>query len=376
MSENTINPPKKYKVEDDEINLIHLTKTLWEGRKIIIKSVIIAGVVGLLIALFSPKEYTATTTMVPQTADAKSGLGGLSGLAAMAGFNLNTNGGSDLPPTLYPQILSSVPFQLELMEIPLQFEGIDHPVSLAEYYGEINSPSLLSLIKKYTLGLPIVIIKAIQPKEASGANGEELDDNNCIQLSEAQNAICDILNEQLVLEINEKEGYLILSGKLPEARTAAQLTLNAEMLLQKYITEFKIEKATTKKVFIERRLNEKKKEFEAAQEALAKFRDEHKNVTSALTRTKEERLMSEYNMLFSVYSELAKQLEQAQIQVKENTPIFTIIKPVSVPLEKSKPKRGLILFVWLFMGGIIGIGIVFRHEYLEKIKKRWERLNN
>ena len=92
------------------------------------------------------------------------------------------------------------------------------------------------------------------------------------------------------------------------------MTQKAKDLLQKTITEFKIEKATAQLQFIEERYNEKKKEFELVQEKLAAFRDRNKNVTSAIALTHEEQLQNEYQLAFNVYSELAQQLEQAQIR--------------------------------------------------------------
>jgi len=76
-------------------------------------------------------------------------------------------------------------------------------------------------------------------------------------------------------------------------------------------------------------------------------------------------------LIYSVYSELAKQLEQAKIQVKQDTPVFTIIEPISVPIKKSKPNRPMILLIWLFLGGVLGTGVVFGKEFIVPMKKRW-----
>ena len=47
----------------------------------------IFAVLGVFVALFSPVEYEARTVLVPQVQSKSSGMGGLSSLAAMAGFN-------------------------------------------------------------------------------------------------------------------------------------------------------------------------------------------------------------------------------------------------------------------------------------------------
>ena len=76
--------------EEDEIDLLQLINKLWRAKKSIAVFTLIFMVIGILVALFSAKEYTATTIMVPQATDSKS-TGGLGGLAAMAGINLGGN---------------------------------------------------------------------------------------------------------------------------------------------------------------------------------------------------------------------------------------------------------------------------------------------
>lgn len=73
-----------------------------------------------------------------------------------------------------------------------------------------------------------------------------------------------------------------------------------------------------------------------------------------MARTREEKLQSEYTFLLGVYTELDKQKEQAKIAVTETTPILTVIEPVVVPVEKSKPFRAQKLFIYTFLGLLAG----------------------
>lgn len=360
---------KNNKAEDDEIDLIALAKTLWKGRKIIIKTLIIFMIFGLIVALFSPKEYSASSTVVPQISNKNSRMGGLSSLAAIAGFNIDMNmETSELSPFVYPQIVQSVPFQMEIMNTKYSLSDVEQPVSLYEYYMEFYKPGLLSSLKKYTVGLPFLLLKAIKgeteetPAEITG---------NTIVLTEDQDIIRKIIEDNVTLETNDKEGYLVLTARFHEAKLAAQVAQKGQELLQKYITDFKIEKAAEQLKFIEGRFNEKKSDFENAQATLAAFRDRNKNVTLAMARTEEERLQNEYQIAFEVYKQLAQQLEQARIKVKEDTPVFAVVKPVSVPNEKSRPKRALILVIWTFLGGIVGIGWIFGKQFLQTVKTKW-----
>jgi len=361
---------------EDEIDLIQLAKTLWDGRKTVIKTTLIFMVLGLFIAMFSAKEYTASTTMVPQSAEGGTKLGGsLGGLAAMAGINLGSmGGGSTIPPTLYPKIIASVPFQKEMMKTPLTIAGQKEKVTFQEYYLDIAKPGLLGYIKKYTIGLPFVIIKAIKGK--SPITNDQLTNDHLLTISEDDKELMEKLSGQLSIEVNDKDGYVSISARMPEARPAAEMVQRAQILLQEAITDFKIKKAKDQMAFVEERYAEKEAAFTAAQNKLARFRDQNKNVSTAMAQTQMERLQSEFSMASSVYTELAKQLETQKIQVKEDTPVFTIIEPVAVPLDKSKPKRPMILIIWTFLGGIVGVGMVFGKEFLGSVRKQWQGEEN
>ena len=362
-------------VSDDEIDLLELVKTLWNGRRTIILSIVICTFLGVAIALLSPVQYTASTVMVPQLGgEGQSKLGGLGGLAALAGINLDMNQGNELSPIVYPQIVNSIPFQLELMKTPLNFKDHAEPVTLFDYYTIYNKSSVIEAVKKYTIGLPGLLIKAIKGKP------EELklpadSTNRPILLTADQVTVQKILDGLVSLDLNAKDGYITLTTRMPEAMAAAQLAQKAQVLLQKYITEFKIEKTKANLNFIQERYDDTKAEFEKAQVSLAMATDRNKNFTSGLPQIEIDRIQTRYTIAFSVFQELAKQLEQAKIQVKKDTPIFTIVEPVTVPSEKSKPKKSMIVLIWLFLGGIIGMGIVFGRIFLKNIRIKWSETN-
>lgn len=360
--------------EENEIDLIEVVRKLWKRRRFILKVTGVFICLGVLVALFSSTVYTASCTMVPQTGNKAAG-GSLGGLAALAGINLGSMGGDEvLSPKIYPKILGSVPFQKELMQTRIRFEEYEQPVALLDYYTkeEYQKFSLGGVLLKYTVGLPGVIMQAIrgeQPDEVvSGVT-----DSSIRTLSRKEYECMKVLEKVVTLTVNDKDGYITLSADMPDAGAAAQVAARVQELLQHYITEFKIEKAQNTLTFIEDRYAEAKKQFELKQKELADFRDANRNFGSAIAKTKEECLSNEYTVALNVYSELAKQREQANIQVKENTPIFTIVEPVTVPIERSKPKRGLICVAFTFLGGFLGIGLVLVLPFLAQASG-WKRL--
>lgn len=356
------------KENDDQIDVIAIGKTLWKNRKIILSILCVFVFLGLFVAIFSETEYTASVTITPQT-NKQSG-GSLSGLAAIAGINLgsSTNDAS-ISPRLYPQILNNVSFQKELLEIPLTIKGYDKKVTYREYYTTIYNPSILSAVKKYTIGLPKLFIGLFKSKKIINKNTDNK--NSLITISEEDKILTDMLKSQLSMELNPEDGYIILKGKMPEAIAVAELTQKALELLEKYVIDFKIEKSLSQLDFIKSRYTEKGKEFKKAQEKLALYTDRNQNINSARAKTELMELKSEYNLIYGVYAELAKQLETQEIKVKEDTPIFTITEPVFVPLEKSKPKRTLIVIISFFLGIATSISYIFGRIAFLELREKW-----
>ena len=353
--------------EEDSIDIIALIKKLWIARTTILKTTLVFLFLGLFIAIFSENQYTASTTFVPINQGKSSG-GSLSGLASLAGINLS-GAASDtkISPELYPEIFSSIPFQMELLNTPLSIEGQESPVSYKEYYTSIYSPGLLGNLKKYTIGLPSVIFSAL--KSDSIDDNIVFEENQLIRLSSIDRRLTRQLEKQLLLTVNAKEGYITIAVTLPEAAASAQMAQKAQTLLQDYALKFQTQKSIEEFNFIEDRFQEKENEFNKIKIDLARFQDQNSAINTALGKTKLLQLQSQYNLVFAVYSELAKQLETQRLQVKKDTPIFTVLKPVTIPSEKAAPKRALILVVYLFLGFVLSLGYVLVKEPLQNILK-------
>jgi hypothetical protein len=148
---------------------------------------------------------------------------------------------------------------------------------------------------------------------------------------------------------------------------AAEMAKYTEELLQKEVIEYKIQNTREQLKFTEERFNEKKIEFEIAQNKLASSRDANQNINSAVAMNQLQKLEAEYNLAFSIYMELAKQLEQAKLQVSKDTPIFSAIEAVSIPTEKSAPKSLFVLLVFSFLGIFFSVVVIFLRNYLVKI---------
>jgi uncharacterized protein involved in exopolysaccharide biosynthesis len=272
---------------------------------------------------------------------------------------------------MYPIILRNVNFQKQLIYSEYNIKKSAIPVTYYDYasnkkYHQFN---IRNTIKKYSTGLPTLVLKSLFPNNSLLENVQSIESKAIKNITYSENLIIKALLENLRVNVNERGGYVTISFTCFEPKLCAEIVLRTQTLLQEFLTEFKLEKVRSNLVFVENSFNEAKQNFETKQAELAKFRDANKSLTTAMARTQEEKLTSEYNLLLSVYTELAKQKEQAKIAVTETTPILTIIEPVKIPVDKSGPKRSLILIGFVFTGFLIGSLCVFYSDIKYHFKR-------
>lgn len=347
--------------DEQEIDIVELIKKMWLNRKLIIKVTLAFMVLGLLAAIFGSKEFTASCDIVPQTSGGSGSQ--MSSLARLAGISIPQ--GQEvkmLSPYVYENLLKSTKFRKELMQKEIYFEKAGRPVSIFEYYTseEFNKPTVIDYIKKYTIGLPGVIIGAIRGEQPE-ADYRSLNESatNIETTSKDEYNVIQMLKNVITIELDDKKGFVTISVVMPEPMAAAQLAQATVDLLQQYITVFKIEKEQSNLDFIQERYDEVKRDFEEIQARRARYRDANQNTIKNFARVELERIEAEYQLTMNVYGELAMQLEQAKIKVKETTPILTIVNPVTVPYKKSSPGIIKIMLAFTFVGLMIGMGCVY-----------------
>jgi len=347
----------------DEIDLIELLKKIYLEKKFIFKISVLAALFGVVYALFQPNEYTSSTTFIPQLSSGiKTGGSSLSGLASLAGINIGSmESSSEFPPTLYPQVVNGVPFRVELLsnEITLNNEL----VAVKDYLEKKSSFNILGTIKKYTIGLPSLILSSFKNQK------EYTNESKIYSITNDDETLFKILENNLSLSINEKEGFITISFTDTNKNIAAQITQISQNLLQEKIIEFKNKSSREMLDFALKQYSDKKESHEKLQDEKAVFVDKNINISSSLFQNKLSRLESEVNISESIVQQLASQVEQAKLQVNKDTPVFTTIKPVTIPFERSAPKRSLIVITFLFLGFVLSFGYVLVKEPASAILK-------
>ena len=351
-------------LNNDEIDLIELLKKIYLEKKFILKTSILAVLFGIFYALFQPNEFTATTTFIPQlSSGVKTGGSSLGGLASLAGINLGgMESSSEFPPTLYPQVVESVDFKLDMLNSIINLN--DDEIFVRDYFSNQGfSFNILDIIKKYTIGLPSLVLSSFNSEKVVTTKSEiysvNLKDKN----------LFNYISGAMSLSINDKEGFITISFTDTDKNIAAQLTQITQNLLQEKIIEFKNQSSNEMLDFAIKQYDENKNSYEKLQDERAIFVDKNINISSSLFQNKLDRIESEVNISESIVQQLASQVEQAKLQVNKNTPVFTTIKPVTIPFDRSAPNRTQLVIVFGFFGIVVSVGYVLVKKPLNEILK-------
>ncbi len=376
--ENSVNPSSaNIENQETEIDYKALVLRLWAKRKFILYVFAAFCVLGLMAALFQKPVYTSTCTFVPLSSSKSSG-SSLSSLAAIAGISLgDMSSGESLSPLIYPQLLSSVDFNKELMRVPLHFAKYEEAVSLYDLatdpaYRRITIGSIAAAVKKYTIGLPGVIIGAIRGEQPDVVVPGEEGKKKISAYTNDEYKVYKGISKMISLNVEKKDGYLTLSAKSNEAVVAAELCQAALDLMQKYVADFKLKQAQNNMAYLQARCEETRTEYLAKQMELAQYTDSNRGAPTATSLTRRQQLSSEYDLAFALYTEVSKQLLQAELKIKNDTPVLSAVKPVDVPMQKSN-SRAKTLMVWAFLGFILGCGSVFGFDWLRKQGLDWPK---
>ena len=358
----------QYQEEDEmEIDLMEYARKLWAARKLLFKVAGIAVIVGVVIALTTPKQYTASVTLAPESS--KAGGGGLSGIASMLGVG-GLSMGSDadaLNVQLYPNIVSSTPFILDLMDTPVKTIDEEQPdTTLVGYLKEYTSSSLMSTVMSLPFKAIGGIISLLKSEEEKV--GKEV--INPFHLTNEQSKTVQGLKKMIVANVDKKTGVTTVSVTMQDPLVAAIMTDTVVVKLQEHITKYRVSKAEDDCKYWEELYQQRQKEYYEAQEKYAKYSDANNNVILQSVRIEQERLQNDMNLALQVYSNVAAQLQMAKAKVQEAKPVFAVVEPASVPLQPSGTSRKMILVgtVFLFVAAAAA-WVLFGVDLWKKVKE-------
>ena len=350
-------------VEELEIDLMEYVRKLWAARRILLKAAGIGALVGVVIALSIPKQYTVEVTLSPESG--KAGGGSLSGMAAMLGIGgMSLGSEADaLNVSLFPDIVASTPFILELFNARVTTLDGDMDTTFVAYLDEQKAPWWSAV-----MGLPGAAIGGI--KSLFGSEGEEEGDAlNPFHLTEEQARKVTALRKAITADVDKKTGITTVTVTLQDPMVTAAITDTVVVKLQEYITAYRVSKAQQDCAYLEQLYKERQQEYYEAQQSYAAYMDTNKGVILQSALTERERLQNDMNLAYQVYSQVATQLQVARAKVQEAKPVFAVVEPAIVPLLPSGTSKKVILlgFVFLAVAGT-SAWILFGRELFDSLK--------
>lgn len=363
MQENINNTP--YYEEESEIDIMELISKLWKKRTMIIKWCIAGAVIGLIAGFSIPKTYKAGVTLAPEMQQKTSS--GVSSIASMMGVNLNNNIDA-ISAEMFPDVVHSTPFIVELFDIPVTFERKDSVMTmpLLEYMkGYQKSPWWSSVI-----GFPFKVlgwcIDLVTPDKEETVGDGTLDPTN---LPKMERAVAKFFSNNIMVTVDKKSFKTQMSLEMQDPLVVATVMNAVVDNLKDYMSEYRTSKSRQDVDNLEKICEQRKADYYKAQQVYANYLDANKNVIRQSENAERQRLQQEMNLAYQVYSQVAQNLEAARIRTEQDKPVFAVIHPVTVPIQKAGPSKAKLLVIFTFLAGCCAAGwVLFGEDYLKKLK--------
>ena len=351
--------------EEIEIDLIDILRKIIGIRKKIYKAAGIGLIIGVIVAISIPKQYTVEVSLSPEIGNNKGG--GLSGLAAsFLGSGVPMGDGTDaLNASLSADIVSSTPFLLELsaMEIPVTKNKV---MTLNTYLDEETSPWW-----SYVIGFPGMVIDGVKSlfTEEDEITSFGKANQGTIELSKMESMKIEILKKMITASVDKKTSMTSVAVTLQNPRVAAVVADSVVKKLQEYIIDYRTFKAKEDCLYLEKLFKERQQEYYATQKKYADYLDSHDNIILQSVRTEQERLQNDMSLAYQVYSQVASQLQVARAKIQEEKPVFAVLEPAVVPLLPSGISKKIYVLAFVFLSVCIVISWnLFGKDFLSEFK--------
>ncbi len=352
--------------DEISINFAEVWKAIWKYKFIVLLVTVLFTGSAALISLTLNNEYESQVKLMPEV-DSKLGgssgsLGGLSSLAGLAGINLSGAMASAdaIQPAMYPEIVKSIPFLIELSQSNIYNVKKKKYQKLADYLKEDNSNA------------PVQLFQSDKSKQTSDMENvnvpKDVLNSELINITKQESVILSTLQNSIVVEIDKKSNLINISATSLDpvvSANVANLVLNQ---LRKYIITYRTEKARKELDFLIQRQAEARNRYDQALFTLSNYKDQNRNVFLNVAKDQGKKLQYDVDLAFNVYSNLTNQTTEAKIKLQKETPVFKVLAPAQIPLKRVSPKRSLITLGGFFLGLFIALlGVFFKSVNMKEL---------
>ena len=174
------------------------------------------------------------------------------------------------------------------------------------------------------------------------------------------------------IEISEniETSIVTVSVEASEPKLAADIAKALILELDLHQKKFQTEQIVKKRIFIEERIKEVKINLVKSEEELKDFREQNRNYSDSPSLLLEfERILRELEVQKQLYITLKREYEMTQIKEVEDSDIFHILDEPEIPLNKTRPKKKLIVVLATFFSFSLGVLLVITEDWYANYKK-------
>ena len=331
----------------------YIKKGLKSWKKILIWA-FIGAAFGIVIGISTPRYFITETVVAPEIIT-RASTGGLSSLASMAGINVNTLAMTDaMHPDMYPTIINSTTFYTELFDLPVVVETKD----------STDHTDLYNYVLKYTkkpwwgfiFGAPHMAIDAVKKLFVKKGQEEEVEGYavmDTLRLTKQQDSVVKMLSKSISATVDKKSYVLQVRVKMQDPVICAQVANAVVDNLRDFVVSYRTEKARENMEYYRRIYNETRSEYLAAQQAYTYYLDTHQGIISKSNMVYQQQLQNEAQLRYSMYSQTAQNLLNAEAKVQQEAPVLVVIQP-GLASHIAHPSRVRLAIIWFLLGALIG----------------------
>lgn len=326
-----------------EIDIIGLLLAMLKSKKKLAICLGVALVVGVVVALNTPKQFTSSTVLAPELSSGSMSLpSNLSDMASSLGIDIGGKSSIDaIYPDIYPSIVGSDDFIMGLFSVPVRLKDND---SLRTYKYHLLKDQRIPFWSYPGMWISNMFKKKNQ--DAAGGAGKD----DPLRISRPDMMLCEAVRGAVLCVVDKKTSVITLSVTDQDPMVATILVDTIQSRLQAYITNYRTKKARNDMEYYKKLMLKAKSAYEKERRAYAGYSDANTDVILESYKSKAEDMENDMQLKYNSYTQLNAQYQLAAAKVQERTPAFTIIQKPLMPYQASSTPRSLQVLGFLILG--------------------------
>jgi capsular polysaccharide biosynthesis protein len=357
---------------ETKFDFVRAVHKLVKERRLVIIITLVMAVIGIFMAISSPKTFNSTVVLAPELTNTNRMSESLGSLTAMIGIDLNSMNNHNVDaifPEIYPKVVTSPDFVVQLWNCPVTLED----GTTKSYYEHICEDRFSPFWAK-----PFEWIASIgkdEEEDAMIAIGDSLPDPRFFD--SRQEGIVNLMARNIMCDVAKDNGLITITVTDDDPIVACAIADTVQSKLQEYITTYRTKKARVDYEYSKKLVDEARKEYLDAQLAAARFADANISVFKQKVIIERDVLQNEFQLKYNTYNALSQQLQNAKALIQANTPVYTIIRHSSVANRASSTPRSLLVIMYALVGLLLAIvWIVFGRDYLKQIRNQYNEIES